>query len=166
MKNTSTHEIQNLRSDIRRLLLIFIVLLVLSGLTALPLETELNWLAAHSALLPDALQVWLSRIAEALTITNARYPFLAYGTDWLAFAHLVIAVAFIGPLKDPVRNRWIIEFGMIACIMVLPFAFICGPIRHIPFYWQLIDSSFGVLGILPLYACYRKINRLEQLTTH
>ena len=30
---------------------------------------------------------------------------IAYGTDWLAFAHITIAVAFLGPLKDPVRNR-------------------------------------------------------------
>jgi hypothetical protein len=59
---------------------------------------------------------------------------LAYGTDWLAFAHLVIAIAFLGPLKDPVRNIWVVEFGMIACLLVIPLALICGPIRGIPFY--------------------------------
>ena len=75
---------------------------------------------------------------------------MAYGTDWLAFAHLVIAVAFIGPLLDPVRNRWVITFGMIACVMVLPLALICGPIRGIPLYWQLIECSLGVFGIIPL----------------
>jgi len=51
---------------------------------------------------------------------------------------------------------------MYACIMVIPLAFIAGPIRQIPFFWQLIDCSFGVLGIIPLYTCY-KIKKLEEL---
>jgi hypothetical protein len=33
-------------------------------------------------------------VQEAIARTNREYPFLAYGTDWLAFARLVIAVAF------------------------------------------------------------------------
>jgi len=86
---------------------------------------------------------------------------MAYGTDWLAFAHLVIAVAFWGPLKDPVRNIWVIEFGMIACVLVIPLALIAGPIRGIPFFWQLVDCSFGVFGIIPLWLCRRDILRLE-----
>jgi hypothetical protein len=75
----------------------------------------------------------------------------------------VIAVAFIGPLKDPVKNIWVMQFGMIACVMVFPLAFIAGPIRGIPFYWQLIDCSFGVFGFLLLYVCYRKILGLEKM---
>ena len=63
---------------------------------------------------------------------------------------MVIAVAFIGPLRDPVKNVWVIDFGMIACAAVIPLALICGPIRGIPFWWQLIDCSFGVVGIVPL----------------
>jgi hypothetical protein len=78
------------------------------------------------------------------------YPFLAYGTDWLAFAHLMIAIAFIGPLKDPIKNIWVVEFGMIACASVIPLALICGFIRGIPFAWQLLDCSFGVFGFIPL----------------
>ena len=27
---------------------------------------------------------------------------------------------------------------------------ICGPIRGIPFFWRLIDCTFGVLGSIPL----------------
>ncbi|SCF41963.1 hypothetical protein [Micromonospora mirobrigensis] len=34
---------------------------------------------------------------------------MLYGTDWLAFAHLVLAVAFWGPLRDPVRNVWVVQ---------------------------------------------------------
>ena len=79
---------------------------------------------------------------------------------WLAFAHLVIAVGFIGPLIDPVKNIWVIQFGMIACAMVIPLALIAGPIRDIPWWWRMVDCSFGVLGIIPLYLCYRNIKKL------
>ena len=69
------------------------------------------------------------------------------GFDWLAFAHVVIAILFIGVLRDPVRNIWVVEFGMIACILILPFAFVMGHERGIPLWWQLIDCSFGVFGM-------------------
>ena len=86
---------------------------------------------------------------------------MAYGTDWLAFAHIVIAVAFIGPLRDPVKNIWVIEFGIIACIMIFPLALIAGPIRGIPFYWRLIDCMFGAIGIVPLMIVHRLIKQIE-----
>jgi hypothetical protein len=107
--------------------------------------------------------VWLRRVLDALAATNRAYPFLAYGTDWLAFAHLAIAVAFLGPLRDPVRNRWVLEFGVIACAGVIPLALIAGQLRGIPFYWRMIDCSFGVLGAIPLLICLRSIRRLEQM---
>ena len=100
---------------------------------------------------------------NALRDTNVKYPFLAYGYDWLAFAHLVIAVAFIGVLQDPVRNKWVVQFGRIACIMVFPLAFTAGMIRGIPVFWRLIDCSFGLIGLIPLTICYRKIQKLESL---
>jgi hypothetical protein len=148
---------------------VFIAGLVLSGITAFPLQTELSWLdsllretwlqpiAESSRLLP-----WIDRVNEGLTATNGRYPFLAYGTDWLAFAHLIIAVAFIGPYIDPVRNKWVITFGLIACAGVLPLAFIAGAIRGIPLPWRLIDCSFGVVGSVPLLICKRAIAALER----
>jgi hypothetical protein len=43
----------------------------------------------------------ITRVYDALAMTNRQYPFLAYGADWLAFAHLVIAIAFVGPYHDP-----------------------------------------------------------------
>ena len=95
--------------------------------------------------------------------TDANYPFLLYGTDWLAFAHLMIAVAFVGLYRDPVRNRWLITFGMIACVGILPLALICGPLRHIPFYWQLIDCSFGVFGLVPLLWLRALVDKLERI---
>lgn len=35
----------------------------------------------------SGLSPWLHRVYEALSVTNRQYPFLAYGTDWLAFAN-------------------------------------------------------------------------------
>jgi hypothetical protein len=154
---------QQLRVRIRRWMILFITGLVLSGVTAFPIETELAFLSRHSASFPASLGPWINLIYNAVKNTNAAYPYLAYGTDWLAFGHIVIATAFVGPLIDPVKNIWIIQFGMIACIMVFPLAFIAGPIRHIPFYWQLIDCSFGFFGIMPLYICYKNIRQLEKL---
>jgi hypothetical protein len=152
---------------IRIWLIIFIVCLVVSGLTAFPLETELRWGATvvHATFLADWLPsfaAWIDRVLAGLIATNDQYPFLAYGTDWLAFAHLVIAVAFIGVLRDPVRNVWIIVWGMIACVGVIPLALIAGPVRGIPWGWTLIDCSFGVIGIVPLIIVYRLIRRLER----
>jgi len=112
---------------------------------------------------PKGLQRWLNTVQHAVSDTNAKYPYLSYGTDWLAFAHIVIAVAFIGPLRDPVRNIWVLEFGIIACLMVFPLAFIAGPIRQIPFYWQLIDCSFGVFGAVPLLLALSWTKKLARL---
>lgn len=137
---------------------VFIIDLVLSGITAFPLQTELGWLvsvlhtnplrqiADSSHLLP-----WIERVSEALADTNARYPFLAYGTDWLAFAHLAIAVAFAGPYLVPIRNKWVITFGLIACGGVIPLAPIAGHIRGIPLGWRFIDCSFGAFGAIPFF---------------
>ena len=142
---------------IRIWIVVFIVGLVVSGVTAFPLLAEVRLLeslltgplAPVAEPLPGLLD-WIERVREGLAATEREYPFVLYGTDWLAFAHLVIAVAFYGPLRDPVRNVWVIQFGMIACVMVVPLALICGPIRGIPFPWQLLDISFGVVGIVPL----------------
>jgi len=161
---------QILRRRIKTLLIVFVIGLVLSGLTAFPLQAELNLLANLLGATPGALPEnyvglthWIVKVRNALIDTNSKYPFLAYGTDWLAFAHIVIAIAFIGPLRDPVRNIWILTFAMIACVLIIPLALICGPLRGIPFYWQLIDCSFGIVGIVPLWLCRRYIQELETL---
>lgn len=150
---------------IKALIIFFIVGLVLSGITAFPIETQLEFAMDHAAALPNTMQLWLTQIYFAVKTTNAQFPQMSYGTDWLAFAHIVIATAFIGPLRDPVRNIWVIEFGMIACVMVFPLAFIAGAIREIPLYWRLIDCTFGILGFIPLYWCYTSIKQLEKINT-
>lgn len=152
---------------IRILLSVFIAGLVLSGATAIPLESELKLLTqivgADAGAEPTGLGRWVVSVRDALVETNARYPFIAYGTDWLAFAHFVIAVAFIGSWRDPVKNIWVVEFGMIACVLVVPFALVMGGVRGIPMGWRLIDCSFGALGMIPLWLCRRQIQRLAQI---
>ncbi len=149
----------------------FIVALVLSGATAFPLLHELS-LLAHTLGIADparhadytGLRHWIALVHFGLRETNTAFPFLAYGTDWLAFGHLVIALFFIGPLRDPVRNVWILHAGLFACVGVIPLAFICGAVRGIPFYWRLIDCAFGVLGAAPLLYCLRLTRRMENLS--
>src|SRR5687767_10311093 len=147
---------------IRQLILLFIAGLVVSGITAFPIEWELR--IAHqwmdSLKWENALSAWINVAYQGMQETNSKYPFISYGTDWLAFAHLVIAIAFIGPLKDPVRNIWVIEFGIIACVSIFPLAFIAGEVRGIPVFWRIIDCSFGVAGGVLLMVCHRMIRRL------
>ena len=142
---------------------IMIIGLVLSGLTAFPIETELGAIARATAGWNFIGLNWLTTVYNAVKSTNQHYPYLSYGTDWLAFAHLLLAVLFIGPLKNPLKNNWVIEFGMIAAISVFPLAFIAGEIRGIPFFWKLIDCSFGVVALTVLLPSYRMIKRLERV---
>lgn len=97
MVDASAH---NLRS-VRLLTLAVIIGLVLSGLTAFPLQWELDVLSrtlvGQGSLDPGdhhGLARWILKVREGLSRSYEAYPFLAYGTDWLAFEHLVIALFF------------------------------------------------------------------------
>jgi hypothetical protein len=145
---------------IRRLLLFFIVTLFLSGLTAIPISVELSfilkWFSSETI-----IYHWLYKVLSAYNQVNSDHPFLLYGYDWLAFAHFILAILFIGPYKDPIKNIWVIEFGMIACLLIFPLAFIAGYFRGIPIGWRLIDCSFGVFGFIPLWIVYNKTKQLN-----
>jgi len=148
--------------QIRRWIIFFMIALFLSGLTAMPLEMELSFLSRCFSS-QTMFGAWIEKVYLAIGDMNSQYPFLAYGYDWLAFAHFVLAILFIGPLKDPVRNKWVIEFGMIACLLIIPFALIAGHFRGIPLGWRLIDCAFGVAGLMPLSICLGKIRQMERL---
>ena len=155
--------------SVRRLLLLVILGLLVSGLTAFPLIYEIQFLVTHCLGIPaDAdptdygpLLAWLTTVRNGLVDSNSQYPWLAYGTDWLAFAHLILAALFWGPYKDPVKNIWVIEFGMGASLAVIPLALICGWIREIPFFWRLIDCSFGFICFPLLWRAHRLTRALE-----
>jgi hypothetical protein len=157
---------KSLLRRIRMLLGFFLVALFISGLTAIPLRTELAILDSlaglSSPLQPfwPSLAEWISRVRVALDATYSTYPFMAYGTDWLAFGHFVIALAFIGPIRDPSRNVWVIELGILACILLVPYAMIFGVLRGIPPFWTLVDSLFGLFGLGPLLVARSWARRL------
>lgn len=154
----------------RVLLSLFLFGLVVSGVTAFPIETELSilgrLLGLDPALPPETYagaRGWLATVTRAVRDTNENYPFLAYGTDWLAFGHLAIAIAFIGPLRDPVRNVWVLTFGLVVCVAVIPTALIAGAVREIPLPHRLVDCLFGVFGFLPLWFARNAAGELESL---
>ena len=162
---------QRAMNRVRILLILFVAGLVVSGLTAFPLRWEADTLKrvlvddkASLAYLIPGLPEWIALVQRGIENTYRDYPFMAYGTDWLGFAHIVIAVAFLGPIRDPVRNVWVVEFGMIACVLLIPLALIFGPLRGIPFGWSIIDMSFGVVGIVPLWMARRSVVRLARGT--
>lgn len=160
-----------LRYRYRLSLGIFIAGLVLSGITAFPLITELTLLsrvlgiddpsayASHTG-----IRHWIAFVHHGLATTYETFPFIGYGTDWLAFGHLVIAMFFVGPWRDPLGNAWVLRVGLVACAAIIPLAMICGAVREIPFSWRLVDCSFGVFGALPLWYCLRIINQIQEKT--
>jgi hypothetical protein len=152
---------------IRRIIIFFMVALAISGITAFPIQWGLEILTAFINWLPfnNDLFDWIRTVQNGIVQSYEIAPYIAYGTDWLAFSHIVIATVFIGPLRDPIKNKWVIEFGLIACLMVFPLALIAGPIRGIPFAWQIADCTFGVVGFITLLYCYALIIQLEQKTT-
>lgn len=163
--NRFDNSVSGIRLRLRCLTWVFILGLFLSGATAIPLQQEVHWLVDWSGAGSGSsgFAQWLPRIRDALDDTASHHPFLFYGTDWLAFAHFAIAIAFIGALRDPVRNRWLFDFGLIACALVVPFALGFGGWRGIPLWWRLIDCSFGVFGSIPLWFCRKWAIELEKM---
>src|SRR5262245_56488405 len=102
---------------IRALLAVFIVALVISGLTAVPLRDEIKALNRISIYFPGDLSNWIRFVEQGLESTYSRFPFMAYGTDWLAFAHIVIAIFFIPTFRNPQENLPTVQSGILACIL-------------------------------------------------
>ncbi|MGJ8697686.1 MAG: hypothetical protein ACSHYF_15315 [Verrucomicrobiaceae bacterium] len=156
-------------TKIRLALVVVIFGLVISGVTAFPLLHELNFLSSlltgGSADLNPAhyqgITHWILKVREGLDLTYAQYPFIAYGTDWLAFAHLMIALFFILPYRDPARYEGVLHVGIWMSLLVFPLALICGHIREIPLWWRLIDCSFGALCLPPLLYALKKTRTLK-----
>ena len=159
------------RSELHiKLLCLFVIVgLVLSGVTAFPLLAELNlvssWLVGgDGSLAPDqytGFRHWVLRVREGFEDTYAHYPFMGYGTDWLAFAHISIAMFFIPVYLNARKYIGNIYVGIITSVLVIPIAMICGQIRGIPIYWRLIDSSFGVVCAVPLIWILMILKRTE-----
>jgi len=146
---------------IRSMLIFFMLALVVSGATAFPVYSELKWLLGGATPYQGLGRDWLQQVWKGVRDTQGTYPFLFYGFDWLAFAHLVIALLFVGPYRDPVQNKWVIQWAMLACLGVFPLALIAGSIRGIPWFHIVVDCCFGVFGLIPLALLLRWIRQLE-----
>jgi len=71
--------------------------------------------------------------------------------------------------RDDIRAEGVIDDQAADPIVaVIPTALIAGGLRGIPHWWRLIDCSFGVLGIMPLWVARLYVKRLEgrKPTTH
>jgi len=152
-----------LRKKIKMVIVITIIGLLLNGLSAVPLKTELNILLSKPGALPKFLQDWWLYVNKGVTETTTKYPFMRYGFDWLAFAHLLIAIAFLGPLKDPVKNQWIIIWGIIASALSVLMAFGWERMRDIPVWWSCIDAAIAIAAFIILLLCNRWIEQLKNL---
>jgi hypothetical protein len=159
-----------LRARIRAWTIAFIAGLFISGATALPIPTAvavgsrvLGPDLSAGGRLPGAVAEWLRTVRSGVETTAAQAPFMFYGTDWLAFGHFVIGLAFIGAVRDPVRNRWLYQFGMLACALVPVWAVVFGHIRGIPPWWRVTDAAFGIVGFVPMWLCHRWSRELETM---
>jgi hypothetical protein len=123
----------------------YIVALVVAGVTAFPVECELNLLCSIfsidqetiNQMKDNAIQPlfsWLYNVKIGITETNDKYPYLAYGFDWLAYAHLMIAALFVGPYRDPIKNKWV---NVLLCINIPS----CFHLWTNPFNSVLLDIS-------------------------
>lgn len=161
-------ELDKLLQRFRLTLCVFIAGLVLSGITCFALPRETTWmlhspLLQQTGLLHTEFGPWLGQVQQALVQQSEHAPFLLYGTDWLGFAHIVIAMAFLGLLVHPVRNRWLIDFGLLSCGGVFLLALVAGPVRNVPFFWRLVDCSFGAVGGALLLLCRHYLSLMERL---
>lgn len=141
--------------------------LFLSGVTVWPAVPGLEFLV-HLVWgdSPPAgeLHRFTLRVIEGLRHTKENYEFLLYGYDWLAFAHICLAILFAGAARDPVRNKWVIQCGLIICCLIPVLAAICIPIRGIPFIWFFIDFAFAPAAALPLWIALRDVRKTEETT--
>ena len=138
--------------------------LFVSGVTVWPAVPELK--AAARIAWGDGepsgvLHPFVLRAIEGLESVQANYPFMLYAHDWLAFAHIVLAILFAGAIRDPVRNIWIVQCGLIMCALVPVLAGICLPLRGLPGCWLWIDCAFAPAAALPLWLALRDIKYLE-----
>jgi hypothetical protein len=163
-------DFKTLQRRVRLLLTLFIIALLLAALTAWFLIPAANiarrFLGEGTVLgssLPSVAQ-WITLVQKALADTKAKYPFMFYGTDWVAFAHIVMVIACLGPLRDPVRNIWVLQFGLIGCTLMIPMTLLSGVARGLPWSWQLFDCVIAVAGAIIFLMCYRYARQMETLS--
>jgi hypothetical protein len=138
--------------------------LFVSGITIWPAVTELKtavqiiWGEAEPT---GTLHGFILQAIEGLEFVHDHYPFMLYAHDWLAFAHVVLAILFVGAIRDPVRNIWIVQCGLIMCALVPVLAIVFIPLRGLPWQWFWVDFAFAPAAALPLGIALKDIKRIE-----
>jgi len=148
-----------------RLMLAIVVFgLLVSAITIWPAVPELKLavrIAWGDGEPTGTLHKFVLQAIDGLESVGARYPFMLYAHDWLAFAHIVLAILFAGAMRDPVRNIWVVQCGLIMCALVPVLAGICIPCRGLPLCWFWIDCAFAPAAAVPLWIALRAIRRVE-----
>ncbi len=152
---------------IRVCLSLFFVGLVFGLHTVVFVRAETTWMAdrfGRGTFVEErwpTVAAWFEHLHIAFATTYTTYPVIAYCMDWLGYACIVLAVLMVGAIKDPVRNIWIVQAFMVGCTIAFVMPLVMGPLRGIPLFWRLIDSSFGLVGFFLLLLPYRLIRGLE-----
>jgi hypothetical protein len=136
--------------------------LLVSGVTVWPATWELKAIIAilwGEAPPAGTVHRFLVEVLSAIQAVQAEHPFLLYAGDWLAFAHIMLAILFAGAIRDPARNVWIVQCGLIMCLGVPILAGVCVPLRGLPWQWFLVDAAFAPAAALPLWIALRDIRR-------
>lgn len=148
-------------------LILFSTTLIASGLTAIFAREGLRFLSplfSQGSFLQSfwpSMSDWLTLVFHAIEEVYDKYPFLAYGYDWLAFGHFIISIPFLMAIRDPIRHSWVITYGIFACLAVLPFAILFGAIRGIPLFWRGVDTLFGLGGLIVLLIIRNQLKAFE-----
>ena len=92
----SLFAIEKIERQIKKYVWIFIVGLVLSGLSAIPLVWGVDFVVDILEEIEFHSQVFslMKQVQNVLIFNAEHFPFMAYGNDWLAFAHFLFALLF------------------------------------------------------------------------
>jgi len=164
MTDNITKEKQ-LRWRIKAGIIITIIGLLVNGISSVPLRTELEILLRYPDRLPQFLLDWWTYVQQGVLETSDKYSFMRYGFDWLAFAHVMIAIAFIGPLRDPIKNQWVVQWGMIVAALGILMAFGWERIRDIPVWWSIVDAGISYMAFVVLWLCNKWIGKLKVISS-
>jgi len=139
--------------------------LVIAGVPAFFIPWGVDLIVNHSPLPKWINQTaWLNYVLNGVIQIDKSYDFIWYGMDWMAFAHLLFAILFYGLYKDPIRNKWLVSFGLVACVAIAPIALGFGHLRGIPLIWQFLDMAFGVIAGALLLRIKSLIQSIEKST--
>jgi hypothetical protein len=138
--------------------------LFVSGVTIWPVIWELK--TAVKVVWGDttptlAIHKFVLTAIDGIQEIQREQPFMIYAADWLAFALIVLSILFVGAMKDPVRNIWVVKFGLLCCFLSPILAIICIPIRQMPLSWFWCDFIFTPLAALPLWIAWRDLKKAE-----